>query len=178
MCLDDFLLKDIKKLNYIPVGLGSNNFSSDWLTDKSGDNISSKNKYYGEHTFYYWFWKNMLPKMVDNTWIGFCGYRHHWSNNNQFKSDDITKVVNKTNFDSFILKNSHDQWKTYDIILGEDVYINKWKLSKIIKHGYKVLLRPTIQIEHETIFTGDKIDFTFNEKRGALYTAKGDCKKR
>ena len=44
---------------------------------------------------------------------------------------------------------------------------------------YKVLLRPTIQIEHETIFPGDEINFTFNEKRGALYmTAKGDCKKR
>lgn len=44
---------------------------------------------------------------------------------------------------------------------------------------YKVLLRPTIQIEHETIFTGGKIDFTFNDERSALYpAAKGDCKIR
>lgn len=141
MCLDNYLLEDVKKLNYIPVGLGSNAFSSEWLTDKSGENISNKNKYYGEHTFYYWFWKNVLPEIKDNTWIGFCGYRHHWSNSNQFKSDNITQIVNKNNFNSFILKSAHEQWKNYDIILGENIYINKWKLSKIIKRGYKVLLR-------------------------------------
>jgi hypothetical protein len=141
MCLDGYLLEDVKSLNYIPVGLGNNTFSSEWLTDKSGKNISNKNKYYGEHTFYYWFWKNILPEMKDNTWVGFCGYRHHWSNSNQFKSDNITKIVNKDNFNSFILKSAHDQWKNYDIILGENIYINKWKLSKIIKRGYKVLLR-------------------------------------
>ena len=56
MCLDEYMLEDVKKLNYIPVGLGNNKFSSEWLSDKSGDNISKKNKYYGEHTFYYWFW--------------------------------------------------------------------------------------------------------------------------
>ena len=33
----------IKKLNYIPVGLGSNGFNKKWLRDNSGDNISEKN---------------------------------------------------------------------------------------------------------------------------------------
>mgnify|MGYP001484908604 FL=1 len=44
MCLDDYLLDDVKKLNYIPVGLGNNKFSPEWLSDKSGDSISKKNK--------------------------------------------------------------------------------------------------------------------------------------
>ena len=35
-------LKKIKKINYIPVGLGNENFSKDWLRDNSGNNISKK----------------------------------------------------------------------------------------------------------------------------------------
>ena len=38
----------IKKLNYQPVGLGNYKFSKEWYNDKSGPNISFKNKYYGE----------------------------------------------------------------------------------------------------------------------------------
>ena len=33
----------IKKLSYIPVGLGSKTFSKSCLTDKKGENISDKN---------------------------------------------------------------------------------------------------------------------------------------
>ena len=43
----------IKKLDYIPVGLSDNFFTKDWLSDKTGKNISDKNKYYGEYTFHY-----------------------------------------------------------------------------------------------------------------------------
>ena len=49
LCLDDKYLKNVKKLNYIPVGLGKNKFSKEWLTDDSGDNISNKNPFYGEY---------------------------------------------------------------------------------------------------------------------------------
>ena len=37
----------IKDLNYIPVGLGDKTFDNNWLSDKSGKNISKKNKNYG-----------------------------------------------------------------------------------------------------------------------------------
>ena len=43
----------IKSLGYIPVGLGDNKFNDSWLNDKSGKNISSKNKSYGEYTYNY-----------------------------------------------------------------------------------------------------------------------------
>ena len=42
LCLDDTLLKKVKNLKYIPVGLGVEKFSSEWLTDKDGENISKK----------------------------------------------------------------------------------------------------------------------------------------
>ena len=54
---DDHYQK-IKNLEYIPVGLGENITLNNFVTDKTGINISKKNPYYGEYTFHYWLWKN------------------------------------------------------------------------------------------------------------------------
>ena len=62
MCLDEHHLENLKKLNYIPVGLGKNEYSKEWIRDNTGESISEKNPYYGEYTFYYWVWKNLLPE--------------------------------------------------------------------------------------------------------------------
>ena len=82
LCLEDALLKKVENLNYVPVGLGSEKFSPEWLTDRDGENISNKNRFYGEYTFHYWLWKNHLDNISDDTWIGFCEYRRFWQNNN------------------------------------------------------------------------------------------------
>ena len=39
LAIDDSLKNKIKELNYIPVGLGDNKFSEDWLRDNTGKNI-------------------------------------------------------------------------------------------------------------------------------------------
>ena len=57
-------LNFIKKLGYTPVGLGHKNFNQEWMKDKTGNNISQKNKNYGEYTFHYWIWKNYLKKLT------------------------------------------------------------------------------------------------------------------
>ena len=80
LCLHNKILPEIKKVGYVPVGLGNDEFSEEWLKDNTLINISQKNKYYGEYTFYYWFWKNILPKIKNNHWIGFCSYRELWGN--------------------------------------------------------------------------------------------------
>ena len=77
MCLYDHYLENLKILNYTPVGLGNGNFRKEWLRDSEGNNISNKNKYYGEYTFHYWLWKNGL-KSSEKEWIGFCQYRKFW----------------------------------------------------------------------------------------------------
>ena len=59
ICLNDNLLNRVKKLKYIPVGVGQEKFSKEWLLDSTGKNISAKNKFYGEYTFHFWFWKNI-----------------------------------------------------------------------------------------------------------------------
>lgn len=137
MCLNEHHIDNIKKLKYIPVGLGDKSFSTEWLRDNTGQNISFKNPYYGEYSFYYWFWKNMLNKIQENTWCGFTGYRYHWSQTNKLKSEEITKIVTKNNFNQFILKNIPQAWDSSDCVLGEKIFINNWKFSKILRHGKK-----------------------------------------
>ena len=89
ICLQDELYKDVKELGYVPVGLGSKNFSSGWLRDNQGENISEKNPYYSEYSFHYWLWKNKIDHIEDGTWIGFCTYRRFWLNN----KNTITKFA-------------------------------------------------------------------------------------
>lgn len=126
-------LEIIKNLNYIPVGLKNNNFSGEWLTDRSGENISHKNPYYGEYTFYYWYWKNLLKKKKENEWIGFCSYREYWGNSLIAKSNNLKDLV---------LQKIDDRWSNYDAIIGEPIsVVNGIKLMKVIKYGKMAMLK-------------------------------------
>ena len=91
--LHNKMLSEIKKEGYVPVGLGSGNFSEEWLKDGTLINISHKNKYYAEYTFYYWFWKNIFPKVKDNHWIGFCSYRELWGNKKNLQKIQNSKML-------------------------------------------------------------------------------------
>ena len=124
-------LDKIKSLNYIPVGLGDKEFTSDWTKDNFGENISIKNKYYGEYTFHYWFWKNKLSNIDKKTWVGFCAYRRFWANNL-----GISEIKNKTDF----LNKVPDEWNDNEVILGQNIYMDGWSKMKIIKHGLKSFL--------------------------------------
>ena len=165
MCLNSHHLENLKKLEYIPVGLGKQNYDSEWLRDDTGNNISSKNPFYGEYTFYYWIWKNFLNDYPDNQWLGFCGYRYHWSQKSTICSEEINKIVNKENFQDYVLKQIPHEWKDYDVILGEEMIINNWKFSKIFKHApRKFLMNPKLFFKknqniklHFDVFHGEGI---------------------
>ena len=167
MSLYDHIYENLKALNYIPVGLGNfDTFRKGWLRDNTSYNISYKNKYYGEYTFYYWFWKNHLKLLDNNEWVGFSHYRYHWSNQNIIKSDELNKIITKKNFYNYVLKESNPQWNDYDVIMGDPIYVNgKYKLSKIIKKGLKIFLKdPTAFKEkkrniklHFDVFHGEGI---------------------
>ena len=165
MCLNSHHLEKLKKLEYIPVGLGKQNYDSEWLRDDTGNNISSKNPFYGEYTFYYWIWKNFLDDCADNQWLGFCGYRYHWSQKSTISSEKLNKIVNKGNFQDYILKKIPPEWEDYEAILGEEMIINNWKFSKIIKHApKKFLMNPKLLLKknqniklHFDVFHGEGI---------------------
>jgi len=132
LCLHNRIFPIINSLGYIPVGLGSDNFSNEWLRDDSFENISFKNKYYGEYTFHYWFWKNQLPKIEDNSWIGFCAYREFWGNK--------IKVEKNSKINEVVLNKIPDEWNNYDSIIGEHISINKLPFMKLIKKGIPALI--------------------------------------
>ena len=126
--------KFIKDLGYIPVGLGDKYFNNEFFSDKTGLNISKKNKNYGEYTFHYWIWKNYLNKL-DNKWIGFCQYRKFWrSNKNGNENVTFNTIKDK------ILKTISSELESYESILVEPMYVNNWKTMKFIKKGLKIFI--------------------------------------
>ena len=127
--------KFIKKLGYIPVGLGDKSFGEEWLSDKSGKNIAQKNKGYAECTFHYWVWKNYLDKL-DNQWIGFCGYRKFWS-----LKDRQQENINIKTIESQVLKNIPENFENYESILGEPMFVNQLRPMKFIKKGMKIFIK-------------------------------------
>ena len=129
--INNKILEKILSLGYIPVGLGESDFSKNWITDKIGENISDKNKFYGEYTFHYFFWKNLLQKIPNDEWIGFCGYRRFWKNKNN----------EEKNINDIVIKKAPDEWNNYDVIIGDQLDLRKTKWIKIIKYGKKAFLR-------------------------------------
>ena len=127
--------KLIKKLSYIPVGLGEKKFSQECFTDKSGDEISKKNSFYGEYTFHYWLWKNYLNN-IKTKWIGFCQYRKFFSNK-EVKNES----VEFKEFEKIIFKDISEDVNNFECILGQKFSVENFKLSKIIKNHFKEFLK-------------------------------------
>lgn len=59
----------------IQTGVEDSEYRLGILCDNEGDNISSKNKNYGEITAQYWVWKNYLAQNPGLKHVGFCHYR-------------------------------------------------------------------------------------------------------
>ena len=155
---NDSNLSRIKKLNYIPVGLGTDKFDKEWTTDNTGKNISFKNKFYGENTFHYWLWKNHLNKLEDK-WIGFCQYRKFWTLD-EFNKNDLN--INKLN--SIVLKEIPDKFKNYDTILGNP-FIFERKVSKFLKRNFKLILKnPSVILNKNKINIKFQFDLMHGEK--------------
>ena len=85
--------------------------------------------------------ENKFKILKNDTWVGFSGYRYHWSNTNSLNSEVLNKNLNKDNFKNYILRKIPQEWKNYDVVLGEEILVNNLKISKIIKHGKKIFLK-------------------------------------
>tara|TARA_B100000900_G_C20512290_1_gene688555 strand:+ start:138 stop:947 length:810 start_codon:yes stop_codon:yes gene_type:complete len=148
----------IKNLGYIPVGLGEEIFLSNFKTDNTGKNISIKNPFYGEYTFHYWIWKNKINQINTDEWLGFCQYRKFWANN-------ISKneIKNMQDLSNNVIKEIPEKYNKFEVILGEPLFINKFKISKIIKKGLlKTLTRPKFLFDQNA----RNIEFHFDLMHG------------
>jgi len=93
-----FTSKNYKFLDYlpkniIPVGLGNNDYSKNYLVETSGKNISKFNKYFAELSGIYWVYKNKLSQYNNNDFIGFCHYRRLWLDGLYFKDHKINSDI-------------------------------------------------------------------------------------
>ena len=157
LTLNNIHYESIRSLGYIPVGLGEKIQNKNFLSDKTGDSISSKNPFYGEYTFHYWLWKNEI-KNLDKNWIGFCQYRKYWLNGVQ-----KDRYRDLKDFESIILKNIPKEYENYESIIGEPLYINQFKLSKFLKKNIKLIIKNPL-----TLFNKQKrcIKFHFDLMHG------------
>ena len=150
IAIDDRLVNKIKEINCVPVGLGDAIISDGWKRDNIANNISNKNKFYGELTFYYWFWKNELNNLPDNTWLGFSQYRRHWSSS-------IIKPKSIDDLKFNILKKIPSEWSDYETILPEPIDLTHIKFMKLLKYGKIALLNNPM-----ALFNKKKRNIKFN----------------
>jgi hypothetical protein len=134
LCIHDELYEKINSLGYIAVGLGNKVSDKRWLRDNTQENISYKNRFYGEYTFHYWLWKNKLKNYDNRTWIGFCAYRRFWLKKN-------TQINTFSNLSEVILKKLPQSWENYEVILGNRNNIDGLKIMKLLKYGKTALIR-------------------------------------
>ena len=129
-------LNFIKEINYLPVGLGKDNFSSEWFRDNTGINITEKNNYYGEYTFHYWLWKNYIDlDEMEGGWIGFCQYRKFWSIE---KKDLLPNSLKQLK--TLLLTEIPESYQNADVILGDELSTTNFKIMKFLKKGLKLIL--------------------------------------
>ena len=127
----DFLERTSLKL----AAVGNENFSKDYIRCDTRDNIFYKEKYYSELTFHYWYWKNILPN-EKKKWVGFCQKRRFW-----ITSEENINEINSNNLNDFLLTKIDKKLENYESFICKPIKISGAKKIKIIKRGWKNLIR-------------------------------------
>ena len=135
-CVTDKDLLYLKNLPYKLAGVGKSNFSKEYNLANTLDNIDYKEKYYSELTFHYWFWKNEMKNLENNTWIGFCQKRRFW-----IKKDISKNDITTYNLKNYILSEPPEEWKSYNSVICDPIYVNGVNKVKLLKRGFKSLIR-------------------------------------
>ena len=127
-CITHKPIKNLDKIGLIPVGVGKNNFPSNYIIENSKKNIADKNFCYSETSFHYWIWKNYLPNYNENEWIGTCQYRRYF--------------VKKKNLDKINWLKNNSIWQQRVIINGRVVKNNNSIIlaSNVIKKALGIKL--------------------------------------
>ena len=137
-CVTNKRLKYLENFSYNLAAVGKEKLPKNYIKCNTGENIFSKEKYYSELTFHYWFWKNKF-NIKNKNWIGFCQKRRFWLQENKFEK------LNKNILYKKILKEINTEWKDFDAIICKPIKVNNVKKIKMIKRGIKSLVKdPTI----------------------------------
>ena len=133
-CVTNIAYDYLNNLNLKLAGVGKKKFPNNYIVCNKGNNIQKKERNYSELTFHYWFWKNRLDRYSVNEWIGFCQKRRFW-----IKSKIRIKSIK--DLEKNILKNPPKKWEKYDSIICKAISVSNPKKMKIIKRGWKNLVK-------------------------------------
>ena len=173
-CITHKPIKNIEKIGLLPAGVGKNNFPSNYTIENSGDNIADKNFCYSETSFHYWIWKNLLPKLNEDEWIGTCQYRRYfvkkkYANKIQYdnRQQGLYDLNNIEDLKSILQLEPEKEWNNYDVILCKPWNVSNVKKMKLIKRGFKSLLKdPSIFFNKDK--QSIKLHFDMNHGHGNL----------
>lgn len=91
-----------------PIYVGQAGKESHGINDSSGISISEKNPSYSELTAQYWVWKNVLPSVSEENFIGFCHYRRFFTFDVEVKKINDLNEVDAFKYIGENLKNPDD----------------------------------------------------------------------
>ena len=131
-CITNKQSEKLDNLGINLVGVGSNDFKSNYIKCIGGENINFKERNYSELTFHYWFWKNKLSDFQDDSWVGFCQRRRFWLKSN---NEDLSKPL-----ETIILKELPEEWNKYNAVICKPIKLGT-KLMKLLKRGWRNILR-------------------------------------
>lgn len=133
-CVTNKRIKFLENTNYKLCWVGSEKAPDNYLKCDSGINIFSKEKYYSELTFQYWYWKNMMD-LNNRKWVGFCQKRRFWSNIN------FSNFNNSKNLNSQILQKPNKEWQNYQAIICKSIPLEQIKKIKMLKRNLLSLIK-------------------------------------
>ena len=134
-CITNKVVHHLNDTGYNIGWVGRKKCPNNYITCDNKDNIFFKEKYYSELTFHYWYWKNRLS-LESNHWVGFCQKRRLW-----LKKKSSWEKINYSNYNEHILKNLPVEFLGYDSILCEPISVNNVKKSKLLKRGFRSVIK-------------------------------------
>ena len=123
-------------LSYFKIQCGADDTKLDLgiTKDNTGDNISSRNKYWSEITGLYWAWKNIEK----SDYIGLCSYRRFFNFiPNPNEPIKIVPFERKDEIESIIIPNMGNIFDKYDIVLPKP-YTYAYNIYKVCEMNYRM----------------------------------------
>ena len=141
--------KHIDNLGLKPFGVGLSDFPKNYIIEKKGVNIANKNIHYSETSFHYWYWKNILTSKPKNEWFGMCQYRRYFV---KYEYNDLIKysdgyqgfypnIKKIGDLKEMLQLDVPNEWNDFDVILCKPWSVVVKSKTKLIKRGFKSLLK-------------------------------------
>ena len=123
-CVTNEKLSFLEKTPLKLVGVGKEKFSEKYLKCDNKKNIYSREKFYSELTFHYWYWQNCLQN-ENKDWIGFCQKRRFW-----IKSENDKDLITIENLNDYLITEIDNKLDIYESLICNPISVSGAKKNK------------------------------------------------